>query len=113
VRKDNSDLWRYSTTLSSALRKENYSKYDPEAYINYCDAVGLLDPPDQYAAVDFAMDIEKFKSKLSDVDAKVLSLYLIGLRQREIGELIGAPRRYVSVRLARIFKKFKKFYLAE
>lgn len=113
VNKDNSNLWRYSTILFSALRKENFSKADPEAFIDYCDAIGILGGYDPEEDENLRMDLEKFKGTLNEEDANIFSLFLMGLKQREIEEMLEIKQRYISGRLAAIFKKFERFYFKD
>lgn len=113
VNKDNSNLWRYSTILFSAMRKENFSKADPAAYIDYCDAVGILGGYDPSDDANLAMDIETFKGTLSEVDKAIFSMYLLGMRQREMEELLDIKQKAISRHLVSIIERFKIFYLEE
>lgn len=110
VSRDNSDLWRYSIPLFKELRKENYSKADPEAYVRYCDAAGITGFTEPFEGIDLKLDIEKFKMLLSGVDLKIFSLMLLGMKQAEISAEVELSQAAVSKRLKKIKEKFKTFY---
>ena len=112
VRKDNTDIWKYSTILARELRKENFKKHRPEDYINYCDAANLLVEENPYEHVDFHMDIEKFKLTLSPVDVKVLDMYLLGMKAVEMEVHLDRKRVSISNRINSIIAKFRIWYLS-
>ena len=113
VNKDNSNLWRYSTILFSAMRKENFSKADPAAYMDFCDASGILGGYDPSDDANLAMDIETFKESLSELDRAIFSMYLLGMRQREMEELLDIKQKAISSRLTNIINRFKLFYVED
>lgn len=113
VSRDNSDIWRYSPDLYSALRKEKFSKAKPEAFIDYKDAIGELGLVSPYESMDLQMDLEKFKLTLSESDLEIFTLMLLGMKQREITEVVGLCQAAVSNRLRKIRSKFKEFYYEE
>ena len=99
VSKDNSDIWRYSPDLYSALRKEKFSKANPEAYMDYMEAIGELGLVSPYDDLELQMDLEIF------------NLMLLGMKQREIKDIVGLCQATVSKRLRNLKAKFKEFYL--
>jgi DNA-binding NarL/FixJ family response regulator len=111
VSKDNSDIWRYSPDLYSALRKEKFSKSNPEAHMNYMEAIGELGLVSPYNDLELQMDLEKFKEGLSESDLEIFNLMLLGMKQREIKEIVGLCQATVSKRLRNLKAKFKEFYL--
>jgi hypothetical protein len=111
VRRDNSDVWRYSTILFSELRKENYSKSLPESYNLYCEAVGTMGYSEPFLGFDLTMDIDTFKKTLQKADKELLTLLLLGMKHREISDIVGLSRSAVTRRLLKIKQEFKEFYL--
>jgi len=110
VRKDNSNIWRYSTHLQSELRKENFSKAIPEAYIAYKEALGEIELVSPYDGVDLSMDLEKFKKKLSKQDRELFNLLLLGMKQEDIAAEVGCSQPLISIKLKRLRDQFKDFY---
>ena len=96
--------------MFSELRKEKYSKADPAAYLKYCEAVGLESYSEPFKDIDLKLDIEKFKTKLKGVDLEVFTLMLLGMKHREIKDIVGISQASVSLRLKRIRSLFKDFY---
>ena len=110
VKKDNSDLWRYSPELQSALRKEKFSKSDPEAYLAYKHALGEVTLVSPYEDVDLQMDLKKFKKRLKDTDLEIFNLMMLGMRQEEIAEVVGLCQASISNKLKKLRELFKHFY---
>jgi hypothetical protein len=110
VRKDNSNVWRYSPELQAALRKENFSKAKPDSYLQYKDALGELDLVSPYNSIDLKMDIEKFKSNLEGIDVKIFELLMLGMVHEEIADIVGILRPSVSKRIKTIMNFWKEFY---
>lgn len=110
VKKDNSNIWQYSPELFSALRKEKFSKSDPEAYIAYRDAVGDLALSSPYDDVDLQMDLAVFKKSLNKSDLRLFNLMLLGMTQSEIAGVVGISQPTVSIKLKKLREQFKEFY---
>jgi len=110
VRRDNSDLFRFSIPLDKALRKERYAKAKPDLYVNYCEALGLLGMSDPFPDLDLQLDLEKFFTKLSQLDATILKLYLLKMTQPEIAQRVGLCQAAVSNHFKVIREKFEEFY---
>lgn len=113
VKKDNSDLWRYSTELFQELRKERFSKPKHEAYIDFCEASAIVGYTDPYDALELKLDVERFKNTLEKSDLEIFSLLMVGMRQCEIAELVGSSQACISINLKKIREKFRKFYSGE
>lgn len=110
VNRDNSDIWRYSPELYSVLRKEKFSKSNPEAFIGYMEAIGELHQVSPYEDIDLKLDIEKFKLTLGDIDLEIFNLLMLGMKQCEITEVVGLCQAAISNRLRKIRARFKEFY---
>lgn len=110
VRRDNSDLFRFSIPLDKALRKERFAKAKPELYINYCEAVGILGTSDPFPSLDMQLDMEKFIGQLSILDASIMKLYMFKMTQPEIAQRVGVCQATVCNRMKLIRAKFAEYY---
>ena len=110
VRRDNSDVFRYSKELSKALRKEKFAKVRLDAFYKFSlvSGAGRVDP---YPACDFRLDMEKFSATLEHIDRRVLGLFLIGLSAKEISIQISRSHSNVYYHINKIVEAYKLFYL--
>lgn len=110
VRKDNTNLYRYSTKLDKALRKDRFRKAQPHKFAEYCAAANLNGTEDPFPELEFNMDVEKFMSLLSDRDSQILRLHLFKLNQTEIADVLGISQTAVCFSLRDIRGWFADFY---
>lgn len=110
VRRDNSDLFRYSVRLDKELRKERFPKEKPEQIINFFDALGTVELVDPYQDIDFRMDMEKFLATQPDLDRSIMRMYLLKMTQTEIAGKLGVCQATVCNRFKVIKEKFAEFY---
>lgn len=113
VDRNNTNIWRYSTTLFAELKKENYIQSDPELYRKYLESVGAVGYSEPFKDIDFKLDVDKFKEQLSAIDLDIFNLMLLGLKHREIKEVVGLSQTAISKRLNKIYKAFREFYYDE
>lgn len=112
IKKDNSNITYYSRTLWKELRKERFRPLKQEQYerfFNYCLAVRQLDC-DPYADIDFQIDLDKFKSTLSDRERECLEYFMENIKQEDIASMVGISQTLVSFILSNVFIKFSLFY---
>jgi RNA polymerase sigma-70 factor (ECF subfamily) len=57
--------------------------------------------------------LQEFASSLGDIDRAVLVMYVDGLPQREIGEVLGLSEGAVGVRIHRLKMTFRRTYVEE
>jgi hypothetical protein len=110
VRRDNSNVWRYSKKIFLELRKEKFHKAMPQKHIQFCDFMGELALYEPFNEIDFKLDLETFRKTLGPLDKRIFDLVVIGLIQEEIKEVVGISQPSVSKRLAKIRESFKEFY---
>lgn len=109
VKRNNSDLFKYSKELCKALRKERFHKPLHEKYLNYCIAADKLSV-NPYEDANFAMDLEKFSNTLKGLELICFQYFLEGLIQEEIACIVGKTQGRVSQILAEVIRKFEIFY---
>ena len=116
VKKNNSNLFRYSTELFKAMRKVNYdSRFMTQTLDRWyqyllASGTGYADP---YPDCDFKMDLESFHSRLPPDRQKLLELFMLGLTPTEISKIIGRSAPNTYFKLSRLKQDFKKFYLGD
>ena len=116
LRKNNSNLHaceedtEHNGPLWRALRKERFRKSDPSKDRQF-HLLSLIHTPDSpYDAVDFKMDLEKFRKTLSTDLQPIFDLFMQGFSPKQIAAQSewAAPTVYRKLQL--ILSKFKTFY---
>lgn len=114
VRRDNTNIRRYSDSLWRALRKERFKKADPNKFVNEMAAEQLAFESDAHS--DFKEDVAKFiATKLTEREGKIFSLFVFGGRmgQADIGAMLDVCQATVSNELNHSLELFKKWYYPE
>ena len=113
IKKDNSNIYRYSNSLSAELKKDRFKKIDLWEYTNFLQALDgiYVDPSD---SANFSIDLNKFLGRLSGYDNELFRLYYKEeYTQSEIADALGKTQGYVSYKLDAIEKAFIEFYFGE
>lgn len=111
VRRDNTNIRKYSDSLWRALRKERYKKADPDKFCNQQAAEQLAFNSDDHT--DFRKDVMAFiSSKLTEREGKIFSLFVFGgkIGQTDIGRILGVCQATVANDLHNAKELFKEYY---
>lgn len=57
--------------------------------------------------------LQEFAASLGDIDRAVLVMYVDGVAQREIGEVVGLSESAIGVRIHRLKTAFRKAYMED
>ena len=111
VKKDNTNIRRYSDSLWRALRKERFKKADPNKFVNEMAAEQLAFETDENS--DFKNDVAKFvATKLTEREGKIFSLFVFGgkMGQVDIGNILGVCQATISNDLNNSLALFREWY---
>ena len=111
VRRDNTNIRKYSDSLWRALRKERFKKADPDKFVNQMAAEQVAFLSD--AHTDFKRDVGTFiASKLTEREGKIFSLFVFGgkMGQTDIGKILGVCQATVANDLHAALELFKEWY---
>lgn len=114
VKRDNSNIRKYSDPLWRALRKERFKKAQPDVFVNEMAAEQIAWQQDPHT--DFKCDVEKFmREHLTKREAAILEMFLFGggISQTEMGEKLGVSQPTVTNDFRRVLTKFKEYYYPE
>lgn len=114
VKRDNSNIRKFSDSLWRVLRKERFKKANPDMFTNEMAAeeLGLRDA----STSDFDCDVDSFAAKfLTKREESVLRLFLYGGKvcQTEMGEILQVSQPTITNELRRILLKFAEYYYAD
>lgn len=113
LKKDNSNIYQYSRSLSSELKKDRYKKIDLLEYSNFLQALdGVYVDPSDHA--NFTIDLERFTDSLNKQDLDLFKLYFVEeYTQTEIADILGRTQGYVSYKLDDIESAFETYYFGD
>lgn len=114
VRKDNTNIRKYSDPLWRALRKERFKKADPDKFVNQMAAEQMAFQSDNNT--DFKKDVAKFvTTKLTEREGKIFSLFVFGgkMGQTDIGSILGVCQATVANDLHCALELFKGWYFTK
>lgn len=110
IKRDNSNIYLHSTTLSDDLKKYRYKKVKLQPYIEFQKVVSQLGS-DPYEDIDFIMDLKKFFLSLPHIYVEVFTLHFIeGCNQEEIAEELGKSQGWVSLKVTELETLFYEYY---
>jgi DNA-directed RNA polymerase specialized sigma subunit len=113
VKKDNSNLYKYNSDLSNAIKNKS-SRYSSYCIIDQIDDE-MLEEVCGYSedqGIDILMDFKEFSKRLSDRDSTILYLYLFSNEtNQDIADAVGLSRQWVHYVLKRLTKSFARFYI--
>lgn len=111
VRRDNSNIWRFSQELDRELHRLRFRPTDQTRIVEYFEAAGSMELSDPFPSLNFSIDLDRFsESKLSPVEQNVLRLFLCGLNQQEIADELEISQPYVSRHISEIKKALKEHF---
>ncbi len=101
--------WVYRVALNTALkhRRRARRRVRPTAALEHVHAHSVAAPRRQEAI------LEDFLASLGAIDRSVLLLYMEGLSQDHIGDVVGMNEGAVAVRIHRIKRAFQQRYAEE
>jgi DNA-directed RNA polymerase specialized sigma subunit len=114
VRRDNTNIRKYSDSLWRALRKERFKKADPDKFVNQMAAEQVAFLSDTHT--DFSKDVATFiASKLTEREGKIFSLFVFGgkMGQTDIGKILGVCQATVANDLHCSLELFKEWYFTK
>lgn len=113
INKTNTNIFRYSKKLWSALRKERFKRINLDKLhklqLVSVDGFGF----DPYPDMDLQIDLATFRKTLNAGAAEVFDLNLLGLTPSEISKETGRSPTNVYFRLRSLITAFREFYREE
>lgn len=110
VRKDNSDLWRFSRKLADALKKENNKKSPNLVYYETLEQIESACVVDPYEDINERLDLDTFADLLpTEIEKEIFILLMQGFSHSEIGVELGYSRHLYKLTNS-IIDKYKQFY---
>ena len=103
------DTWVYRVALNTAV---DFVRRDRRRETREVSA-DVPDIPSSPRGRDPMAMLQEFASSLGDIDRAVLVMYVDGLPQREIGEVVGLSEGAVGVRIHRLKTTFRRTYVEE
>jgi RNA polymerase sigma-70 factor (ECF subfamily) len=103
------ETWIYRVALNTAI---DFVRRDRrrEAREVVADAPEITVPSNSR---DPLAILQEFAASLGDIDRAVLVMYVDGVAQREIGEVVGLSESAVGARIHRLKAAFRKTYVEE
>jgi RNA polymerase sigma-70 factor (ECF subfamily) len=103
------DTWVYRVALNTAIAfvRRNRRRETREVV---ADAPEMTVPS---SSRDPLAILQEFAASLGDIDRAVLVMYMDGVTQREIGDVVGLSEGAVGVRIHRLKEAFRKAYVEE
>jgi RNA polymerase sigma factor (sigma-70 family) len=103
------DTWVYRVALNTAIDFVRRDRRRDAREVSV-DAPELPAPP---RSPDPLAILHEFAASLGDIDRAVLVMYVDGVAQRDIGDVVGLSEGAVGVRIHRLKAAFRKAYVEE
>jgi len=103
------DTWVYRVALNTAI---DFARRDRRRDAREVAADAREIPVPSHGRDPLAT-LQEFAASLGDIDRAVLVMYMDGIAQREIGEVVGLSEGAVGVRIHRLKAAFRKTYVEE
>jgi RNA polymerase sigma-70 factor (ECF subfamily) len=103
------DTWVYRVALNTAV---DFVRRDRRRDAREV-AGDALEIPAPSRSLDPVAVLQEFAASLGDIDRAVLVMYVDGVVQRDIGDVVGLSEGAVGVRIHRLKAAFRKAYVEE